>query len=225
VEQAVTLNYDRLLEDAAADSGRRFAVLPYEPARGRWLLKLHGDLTDEGSSRDVVLTRSDYLGAASHRATLTGLVQAVLTTQHLLFVGFGLTDDHVHALVHDVRTALGRPEGHRFGTALLVQEQPALRTPWKRDLDVLTLPEEAEAWRGRQVEIFLDLLANAADPSYFHLFDPRWEGVLSESEQRLREVVERVAAEVPDDGGSAWDGLREALTRYGWARPSGASGD
>lgn len=216
VHEAVTLNYDRLLERAAQDAERTFAVLPYEPASGRWLLKLHGDLTDEGGSRDVVLTRADYLGASTHRAALTGLVQAVLTTRHLLFVGFGLSDDHVHALVHDVRTALGHRADHRFGTALLVHEQPALDALWSRDLSLQTLVDPPGERTGRKVEMFLDLLAGAADPSYSHLFDPSWEGVLSADERRLRELVVEVGQHVPVDGGPAWDALRGALGHYGW---------
>ena len=215
VREAVTLNYDRLLEQAAADAGRAFAVLPYEPARGRWLLKLHGDLTDEGGTRDVVLTRADYLGAATHRATLTGLVQAVLTTRHLLFVGFGLADDHVHALLHDVRTALARTDEHLFGTALLTHRQPALEALWRRDLTLLTLEDPPAERTGRTIEVFLDLLADAADPSHLHLLDPTWGGVLTAEETALRDLVREAGARVPSDASAAWDALRAALAQYG----------
>ena len=81
-------------------------MLPYEPAAQRWLLKLHGCVAPE-RRKDNVLTRGDSLSLREHRATLTGLVQALLVTRHMLFVGFGLADDHFRAVVHDVRRALG----------------------------------------------------------------------------------------------------------------------
>src|SRR3712207_8779016 len=36
-----------------------------------------------------------------------GMVQALLITRHMLFVGFSLTDDNFHRIAYDVRSALG----------------------------------------------------------------------------------------------------------------------
>ena len=65
-------------------------VLPYEAdARSRFVLKLHGDLR---RPQDIVLTRAQLSGAREQRAALSGVVQGLLMTKHLCFVGFSLQD-------------------------------------------------------------------------------------------------------------------------------------
>ena len=103
----VTTNYDELFELAAAGAGTPVVCLPYEPVtstRQRWLLKLHGTV---GRPSDIVLTREDYLRYPDRRGALAALVQALLITRHMLFVGFSLGDDNFHRIVDDVRKALG----------------------------------------------------------------------------------------------------------------------
>lgn len=116
---AITLNYDRLFETACGDAQRPGTVVPENiPAVGNdWLLKLHGSVSQPES---IVLTRADYLGYNSNRDALSALVKAHLLTHHLLFVGFGLTDDHFHEIVHDVRRALpnNASNNHQMGTVL-----------------------------------------------------------------------------------------------------------
>lgn len=216
VQHAVTTNYDRLLEEAAIDAHDSFAVLPYEPAEGRrWLLKLHGDLDGQGVGRDLVLTRAHYLAAPKHRATLTGLVQAVLATEHFLFVGFSLEDLHVQELVHDVRTAMG-PGHEKFGTALMPHAQPAREHLWQHDVGIVALGDPQEDRTGRHLEIFLDALADAADPAYLHLGDPTWSGTLSQEETVLAEQLRHLHQVVGDHPGAAWQRLRDALSAYGY---------
>ena len=101
VKEAVTTNFDTLLETAMATAGRTVAVLPAEsPQAGeRWLLKLHGSLDDETG---VVLSRADYHDLALRHGALFGLVQALLMTRHMLFVGYSLKDEDFHQLVHEV---------------------------------------------------------------------------------------------------------------------------
>jgi hypothetical protein len=38
----------------------------------------------------------DYLRYESRRAALAGIVQSLLITKHMLFIGFGLQDDNFH---------------------------------------------------------------------------------------------------------------------------------
>lgn len=216
VRHAVTTNYDRLLEAAATDAHDRFAVLPYEAAEGRrWLLKLHGDLDEEGVGTDLVLTRAHYLAAPNHRATLTGLVQAVLATEHFLFVGFSLEDPHVQELVHDVRTAMG-PGHEQFGTALMLHAQPAHKRLWQHDVGIVALDDPERERTGRHLEIFLDALADAADPAYLHLGDPTWSGTLNQEEMVLAEQLRDLHKVVSDHPGAAWQRLRDALSAYGY---------
>ncbi|WP_143347924.1 SIR2 family NAD-dependent protein deacylase, partial [Enterococcus faecalis] len=116
-EQAITLNYDRLFETAAEDAGLPRAVIPgqHEGEHERWLLKLHGTVE---RPETIVLTRDDYLGYDSSRRALSSIVKATLATRHLLFVGFGLTDDHFHEIVHDVRRAFPASGNGPLATAL-----------------------------------------------------------------------------------------------------------
>ncbi|WCI09657.1 SIR2 family protein [Arthrobacter sp. OVS8] len=110
---AITLNYDSLFESASEDAGSPRTVIPGDPpdnqtaASQKWLLKLHGSVDKPES---IVLTRDDYLGYSATREALSALVKAHLITHHLLFVGFGLADDHFHEILHDVRRALPTKE-------------------------------------------------------------------------------------------------------------------
>ena len=63
------------------------------PSAKRWLLKMHGCVT---RPEDIVLTRTDYIRYAESNAALGGIVQALMMTKHMMFVGFSLTDDNFH---------------------------------------------------------------------------------------------------------------------------------
>ena len=95
VNQVVTTNYDTLFEDASSGMKERgIAILPWKPAnKERWLLKMHGDVNHP---KDIVLVRSDYMRYDERRSALRGIVQAMLITGHMLFVGFSLTDDNLY---------------------------------------------------------------------------------------------------------------------------------
>jgi hypothetical protein len=222
VAESATLNYDELFETACRDAGRRLAVLPYErPGDGYdgWLLKLHGCVRVDRRS-DIVLTRADYLSLASHRAALTGLLQAMLVTRHMLFVGFGLGDEHFHAVVHDVRRAL-RPAGggttdpgQPFGTALVLHPQKAAEMVWGDDLRLVALGEPEP---GRRLEVFLDLLATEADQGWQHVLDPAYASALAGPELALRAHLEQLVADrAALEGGGAWPAVETMLRRFGW---------
>ena len=77
--EALTTNYDALLERAFADAGRPATVLPRaRSARGRWLLKLHGSVDDQ---RRMVLSRGDYLRFEGREAALAGIVWMALRSR------------------------------------------------------------------------------------------------------------------------------------------------
>jgi hypothetical protein len=188
VDEAVTTNYDTLFEAAAAAVGREVAVLPYEAAaeKHRWLLKLHG--STKGPPEDIVLTRGDYLRYADRRAALAGIVQALLITRHMLFVGFSLRDDNFVRIADDVRRALGPRARKRFGTALLLHDEQLLAELWRDELQCLAFgqPDEGLEVPARRLEIFLDLVLAEATTSTPFLLDDRYEGVLSPGEGELK---------------------------------------
>lgn len=197
-EEVVTTNYDRLFELASAAIDRPAAALPYENASGsgRWILKMHGCIT---RPEDIVVTREDFLRYASRRNALAGIVQALLITRHMLFVGFSLDDDNFHRIADDVRRTVRLTPEHAhepFGTSLVLVDRPYLAELWRGEIELITLrPLEPERTMraqsldaARQLEIFLDyLLAQVTDPSY--LLDDRFESLLDEDEQALRELL------------------------------------
>lgn len=197
VPQTITTNYDALFEHAAAGAHRRLAVLPYQRPRADqpWLLKLHGDVRRR---QDIVLTRQDFLRYAADRNALTGVVHALLLTQHLLFVGYSLSDPNFHRIIDEVRRALhraGERGDHPVGTVLVAAEpHHAVRELWGRDLTV-TAPSKdvtgAAAYRLH--DILLDALGMLASDPDAHLMSPRFAGLLDAQQAAVRDALQPLA--------------------------------
>ncbi len=165
-----------------------------------------------------MLTRMDYLNLGQHRATFTGLVQALLATRHMLFVGFGLADDHLHAVMYDVRRALGPSRVAKLGTALLLQRDELQEELWKNDLDYLAVGGDTVGDAARRPGLFLDHLLLLATTSDAHLFDPAYCDLLTADEQRLREVLIQAFDGVPLGDAPAWTRVNALLQDLGWRR-------
>jgi hypothetical protein len=227
---AITLNYDRLFESACNDAQRPRTVLPENvPAVGNnWLLKLHGSVAQPDS---IVLTRDDYLGYNSNRDALSALVKAHLLTHHLLFVGFGLADDHFHEIVHDVRRALpdDASKKHQMGTVLSLFDEPLQKLVWEGKLDILpmsgdalssdsgeTSGQTAVATAGRKLEIFLDMMAAYATDNHSYLLAPAYNRGLSKGEEDLRQqLLELAGHERSADTAEVWGVIDAALSELG----------
>jgi len=218
VSEVVTTNYDVLFEDASAAAGRDLAVLPYDAPHGDgWLLKLHGCV--ERARGDIVLTRGDYLRYADRRAALAGIVQALLITRTMLFVGFSLTDPNFHRIVDDVRKAVrtrDTPVRDAFGTALLLENRPLLRELWSADLDVLAIANDVSDG-GRMLDVFLDEMLAAASTGAQHLLDPTFAGALDEGEAALAAALRSFEAQLPPAARAApaWAVVADAFVRLG----------
>lgn len=241
VSEVVTTNYDRLFEMASDTVGYDTRVLPYQraPRKGRWLLKLHGSIDHP---EDIVLTREDYLRYDDRRGALAGIVQALLITRHMLFVGFSLTDDNFHRIVDDVRKASrGSDEqgsvNSPFGTALLLHQNALLEELWRDELNHVamttspTSPADAshttaagdggathqDIEAARRLEIFLDYLLAEASPASLPMLNPDYGGILSLEEREIRELllsIERKAA-VNQEAVRAWPRIKELLADLG----------
>lgn len=216
--EMVTTNYDTLLEKAAADAGRKLTILDSRTVVGadRWLLKLHGSID---RPNDIVLSREDYLGYGQRRAALRGVVQAMLLTRHMLFVGFGLSDDNFHVIAHQVRSALrggGRRKGAGFGTALLVRDNPLFDELWHGDIEPAALgAERAKIGVGaRRVELLLDLVLAESHGGLSHFMDPTFNDLLDESERDLRDGLQALSRS-PHPETPAWQALAELMKRLG----------
>ena len=103
VREAVTTNYDTLYENAAiVPHAKTLKVLPRQrrSADEPWLLKLHGDIKLHNS---IVLTREQYLRFDSDSTPLASVVQSLMVTKHMLFVGYSLSDENFIRLARQVR--------------------------------------------------------------------------------------------------------------------------
>lgn len=218
-KEAITLNYDRLFEQASADAGRARTVIPEDSTAvsQEWLLKLHGSVTNPET---IVLTRDDYLGYNTTRDALSALVKATLLTRHLLFVGFGLSDDHFHEIVYDVRRALpaGDNGGRTLATALTLLRDPLDERAWKEKLTLVPMSEQGDVQdAARTLEIFLDALLAYSTDSHSYLLAPEYWGALTLHEQtfttRLRHFLESIPADERDTTG--WRRLHASLAEMG----------
>lgn len=232
VNEVVTTNYDDLFERASTVVGRPCARIPggrVEPGQ-RFILKMHGCVSRPST---IVLTREDYLRFQENRTALAGIVQALLLTRHMLFVGFSFTDDNFHRIAHAVRNAI-RGDGRRqsrFGTNLVLGGSDLVGDLWRDDLEWLAMGDHVPigaqdddvaraqviAEQARLVEIFLDRLSAQAATVTGHLGDERWEGALSASERSLRDRLEALVAHTPADEREtpAWREVRDLLKRLG----------
>lgn len=221
--EMVTTNYDTLLERAAAVQGVRLSVLPYqrvEPSRP-WLLKLHGCV---GHPEDIVLTREQFLDYPLQRGALRGLVQAMLMTKHMLFVGYSLRDDNFIGIVHDVRGALRRSSDgpSELGTVISPFADPARALAWNDIIAAPAHPESAkpsadeQAVARRRIEAMLDLVACRAHPGIGHLLARNMEAALDEEERAAREALLPIVMSAKRHPGSpAWDKIRTLLRDLG----------
>jgi hypothetical protein len=219
VTEVITTNYDERLENAALDCGRPFTVLDSATlaSADRWLLKLHGSVSKPD---EIVLTREDYLGYGQRRAALRGIVQAMLITRHMLFVGFGMSDDNFHAIAHDVRQAMrsGKAGGSRdpFGTALLVRERALFDKVWHGDIAALAMGLEASdvGVGARRVDLLLDFILAEAESALTYFMDPSFTALLSPEERRLQEALTTIR-DLPKDESPVWEALSVFLNRLG----------
>jgi len=224
--ESVTTNFDQLFEAAmkAGVGNPALCVLPYEPlGSGRpWLLKLHGSIDRPGG---LVFTRGDYHGATTANGALFGIVQALLMTRHMLFVGYSLTDEDFYDLVQEVRGAV--VDTRLMGTVLTLFDDGLFNELWDDLLEVVPMapaatgigPSDDEiAHAARELELFLDLLAfESADLRAF-LLDPTYARMRTPDERELAAALEQLAAAASAAGTDSpgWRQVSEFLHGFGW---------
>lgn len=225
VDEVVTTNYDTLFEQASSATHRPVTVLPYSRlSEGhRWLLKMHGCVTHP---EDIVLTRENFLTYRERREALAGIVQALLITRHMLFVGFSLDDDNFHHIVRAVRRAVTPADepakAQPFGTSLMIAPNVLTEELWRGSLQWIALAPERAADAHREgvrcLDIFLDRVAAGASDAGAHLFDPRYREVLSPGERELRDELDRVQASLSPEAkqSSAFQRLLVLMRDLGW---------
>jgi hypothetical protein len=236
VREVITTNYDRLFEEAwSLTDPDGLSVLPgaIRPDARRWLLKMHGCLSDPDR---VVLTRSSYTRYDEQLPALSGMVQALLVTRHVLFAGFSLTDDNFHRIVDAVRRLRGerRPPGH-FGTALSLGAGGLAEVLWEREVRrvrMTEVPEESlgpgAAEAARRLEVFLDYLVSRTRGAGHLLVGERFDSLLTPGERVLRDALSRFVGEVYGAnagavrGTVAWPEVERLLRGLGFEPPAAA---
>ncbi|TQM96340.1 SIR2-like protein [Ornithinimicrobium humiphilum] len=226
MRQSVTTNFDTALELAMRPvHGEDLRVMTRQWARScsPWLLKLHGSVDrPEG----IVLTRSQYERHEREGRPLYGLVQGLLMTSHLLFVGFSLTDSAYLRLAEEVdhiyRSA-ARP-GDTVATALgldsLAEEGKALDDAFHHV--AFREPGRSVQEAARTLEIFLDRMAwratRTARTAHEYLLDDRYLDLVADDAHGLRHGL---AALVPLARSATCEvarDVRDALERFGAER-------
>jgi hypothetical protein len=181
-----------------------------------------------------VLTREQYLQFGDSRSALAGVLESMLLTRHVLFVGASMLDDDLIRIAHQVRSAVrGRSDrtddrDRRSGTVLALQEDPVRARLWERDVETVAMApaDMPGADAARRLEVLLDLLGCLSSRPTGYLLDPAYRGLLDEEETALADALAGVAEQVAAGRGRSWVGteVRELLTRLG-SDPSGAGED
>jgi len=221
IHEAVTTNYDTLFERAWTNTGRKPRVLPRQDAQdaSTWLLKLHGSVDDQ---RRIVLSRQDTLRLEGDGEAVSGVVQAMLLTRHMLFVGYSLSDDNFHRIVHQVRRGIGspeqRPRGGSFGTALTPDAPGLTEELWADDITFLSTASGQDT-NVRRLAVLLDFIGAEAAAPAAHMLDDTYASLLSPQELELRNrlldvwsALENLESELP---ASVTTTIEQALARIG----------
>lgn len=101
----ITTNYDRI-PDIAGKGKYRIITNKNAPEASRFfsdnkstVFKLHGDIIDQSS---IVLTTSDYRKIIHSNQSTRLLMNSLLSTKILIFVGFSLSDPHIDNILNNI---------------------------------------------------------------------------------------------------------------------------
>ena len=192
---AITTNYDVGYERACRASGIDVSIVP-SPGGTHRLVKLHGSLDDTGG--DPLLTRDQLLDFQTDRGAIAGVLQMLLLTGHLVFIGYSMSDPSLHAAIHAVRRSIERQVRQQrpaMATSLQVDPSPALSALWDHTVEVAWPADDrypAGVDRVRQKEILLDLLADSASHASIPLLAMDDEAArldLTDDERELRDAL------------------------------------
>lgn len=229
----VTTNYDPCLENAATaiHINPPLRVLARQLAVGGspWLLKLHGDIAQPET---IVLTAKQYRALNTDRHALRGVVQSLMLTSHLLFVGFGFADEDFLAMsnaVQNVRRLAEEPHNPSVGTAIELRESPAAKKKYA-ELDYQhAAPADAPVKvAARLLEVLLDRIAwrcqVAGSGRASYLLDPDYEQDATEPDRILAEALQQLRAnELAWQDSAGAQSVRDQMDELGW-RPRTGSG-
>ena len=195
VQKMVTTNFDPCLE-LALDSvmSSEYRVLARQLADGSlpWLLKLNGDIR---VPKSVVLTREEFDRHEAESQALRGVVQGLLLTSHLLFVGYSFREQSFLELASEVTKVRKRAlceDWNRAGTAIALMDS-AVADFGYQDLYSVSMGATSYVEGSRRLEIFLDRLswkaASSDERAAQYLLDDDYKSGLRANERALRDAV------------------------------------
>ena len=124
----ITTNYDKIPEMLNDGKYRFFTnknateCLRAIASKKKILLKLHGDISDQSS---IVLKRSDFQKIIfSGESNTRKLLQSILSTRRLIFLGFSFSDPHVNLVIEELKNINNNIPISHF---LLLNEQSKLK--------------------------------------------------------------------------------------------------
>ncbi|QVI26772.1 SIR2 family protein [Mycolicibacterium neoaurum] len=226
VRRNVTTNYDLAYESALEGrlTADGFRTLSRELATESrpWLLKMHGDA---GKPTTIVLTTDDYVRLESDYRSVLSVVETLMLTSHLMFVGYSLEDDDFTAAgdrVRQVRALADTGADAEFATVLALHPDAVKQQSGFRTVPMLAEPDTRTA--ARRLEIFLDRVswaaARADQRSHAHLLDDHYDDLFTDdaAATRLRELLAPLANLDPGDPArkcGAWERVESLLTDLG----------
>lgn len=226
---AATTNYDDLYEEAAAstsDGDRVVLRLPWASAEvstlgsreTRALTKLHGCVS---KPKDIVLTREDYMRYEDSRRALRGVVQQMLLTSDVMFVGFSMTDTNLHKIIDEVREATHRMNREKrvdkLGIITALCENEMFRLLWDQDFHVYSFGkswDDNPAWmHDCFFDCFASIVASRKAKCTF-ILNPKYKSLLSEEDKKIADALKPLV-EIGDDpavqGSLAWSSVQKLL--------------
>lgn len=231
VRQNVTTNYDLAYESALASTlgSAKFQTLARETAEHSkpWLLKMHGDARRPES---IVLTTDDYARLESEHSAMLAVVETMLLTSHLMFVGYSLEDDDFTAAAERVRRVRALAETAtetEFATVLALHPGSVKPHAGLKTITMLDAPDTRAA--ARLLEIFLDRVSWAAARedarSHAHLLDPSYDDLFvgDPAATRLRELLAHLVDTKKDDPARkhpGWPRVESLLNNLGAPGPA-----
>jgi hypothetical protein len=227
VRQTVTTNFDIAYENAldgtfGADNyrvlTRQLAMQPLP-----LLLKMNGDVR---RPKSIVLTEDAYaLLQKKHRA-LIAVVESLLMTSHLMFVGYRMTDPLFVKAARRVRTVRALAEGESgldFATVLALH--PGTVSPPVGGFSTVSMDEDTDDRKAaRLLEIFLDRISwtatREARGAHGYLLDENYRdlSVDDAATTRLQQVLKPLLDLPMDDPArlsGGWPRVQEMLTELG----------
>jgi hypothetical protein len=235
--EVVTTNYDGLYEQACTDARLSVSTLPGDiltslEKADRVLVKLHGNLAPPSDPKTAPLSNqetpaalpvfalSDYQQFEHTRGPLSGTLQGLLLTRHVLFVGFSMKDPNflrvhgsvVRMLSGDPEPGVGKEMAGELGTALIVSRQAGTAEITQRllpGIDCHAMASESEQAddefisQARRVEILLDELVARTRLPIHHYSEPLFAELLSESERAILEGLRALVPHLDPENGPA----------------------